>query len=353
MRSKDFTDESTEQRVARLIKQLGSLFKKRREQAYAELAALPPSETLEALLGRITPDLKKIRGSVLRRMVPIPIILCFQLVFIGLCSRHMTAIIHSHRPDITQLLVRIAYMEMIGMMAFGIAQGGLVILGITLAQLRDLRILNIAKLLALSDNPRVVGPLTEVIFRPGRGWQGIVADDLPVLSTTWLRLLPRVTSAEADCLNASQRRCLREELNKAIASPLMIEKECRTAIALMKALTAIGDLDALSIVERATQHSVMYAFEQEVVDQAQESLRILQEMKERSRQGTTLLRGSEAPAVANELLRGVMAGSETDSQELLRAQGETLSTNRASTYVPSQETETQEVLHVGTGKRVE
>ncbi len=191
-----------------------------------------------------------------------------------------------------------------------------------------------------SEDPRDVGPLIEML-----PWlESLFAYDLVLradILATVERLIPRMTRADADRLDASQRNALNCYLGRNLFtlregddpnSPFLLLKlfaghrkvslrsdEKDLALAILRAYPVIGDGTEMPHVRNVAQGKGNAGTDVDVRLAAWEYLDLVEARKQQEKLGNTLLRASSASEIgADTLLRAAQENQSAPSDELLR-----------------------------------
>jgi len=313
-------DPKATRNLNRLISQLGSLFRRRRERAFEVLRDLPDEQVQPLLLSRLTKDLRAKRGWILRQSVSIialsAVTICATTAIFNATS-HVNHIYASELQHLAMIQRAQAITQNLVFVMF-VSTIGTIVVSACRSTGRYVRMWKAAGVLSLSPDPILIGPLTELI-----------CDRIPgpyEASTTsvhdaWARMLPTVTAESANAITSRQRRMLRAELSKLADRANTSVERRKTAIAVMQCLATIGDMDALPILDRIAKWDNVEADEQAVAAQALECLQSLNRMKEQGRSDAVLLRSSSDPRTLTEtLLRAANESTEVDAATMLRAE---------------------------------
>ncbi len=129
------------------------------------------------------------------------------------------------------------------------------------------------------------------------------------------RLLPRLTASDAALLKESHRNHLYMELDLCCGSLVLNIVSERFILAILKALEQVGDKRGLGFVEKVAKQGQT----ERIRNAAQACLPFLQERVEDQQMRTNLLRASHAATAPTELLRPADKSTDTEPQQLLRA----------------------------------
>jgi hypothetical protein len=173
---------------------------------------------------------------------------------------------------------------------------------------------SIAKILALTNDIRFLGPALEMLARNTTDNEVVIS-----LSSLWMDLLPQVRADHTHLLTAEQRGALVTLIGRAGDNMELL-------LAVLKALEQVGDERAIPAVKRLIQGEfdvVRPSHRASIKKAAADCLPYLQQNAERFQQANTLLRpsSSENAAAPAELLRPAAYSESTPSEQLLRASG--------------------------------
>jgi hypothetical protein len=158
--------------------------------------------------------------------------------------------------------------------------------------------------LARFDDVRAVGPLAEALEFQDKHVRPYAVQSL-------IRLLPRLKASNASLLNVQQRACLNRALNG---------ENTELTLAILKAWEQVGDVAAITVVDRLAKNQRRGRQMPEVIVAAQECLRFLRQSTERRQSDSELLRPAGADQTSSDvLLRPVGPHSSAESaNQLLR-----------------------------------
>jgi hypothetical protein len=174
----------------------------------------------------------------------------------------------------------------------------------------------LANALALYDDPRVIGPLTQALhFKQGSTLAPVKTRKPAMEALT--SLLPRLESDMGDLLDAQQRDSLYREL---VGGAGHYSRDHSFKLAILAGLRAIGDIGALPYVRRleARYERLPAADLKRAIRHCLEILEPLAD-QERNRQMLLRATASEAETPQTVLLRAAQGAPATDPQQLLRA----------------------------------
>lgn len=293
------------QKAAQCLELMRSKHKSTREEALAELKALPTSDIMDVLLTTWRKD-----REALYRVVPFNRSRTYQAVtqVIPLILG-VAAVYYLPFPwGLVLLLVPVA--------------AALVKVYSALPGLRrsKFRGLAIYELLNASNDPRSVMIACDLFIAPPDKW----IETMPGYSTViekLVKLLPEVTPEMPGTLDARQRDNLRTQLLKLSRMKSLSETQARIGTAMLQYVTNMGDLRALPAIERIAQRQTEDVGESIMIERARSCLSILKQLKLSGKVGEGMLRASKAPPNQDAVL--LRAVSQTDSAlqeaELLRA----------------------------------
>lgn len=182
--------------------------------------------------------------------------------------------------------------------------------GVALAAILALnkRHLSAARILAQSDEPRVIGSLIEALEFGDTSVRTIVESSL-------VRLLPRLRPTDSGLLNGDHRAMLYRMLNMRNA-----QSKADLLVVILRSLPNIGDVIAVSKVNELVTAKVHTPNEKRVQDAAIRCLPSLREHVERERANSFFLRPVTTPDPSAEtLLRPAHGTADPNPSLLLRA----------------------------------
>ena len=167
-----------------------------------------------------------------------------------------------------------------------------------------------------SSRMRFLGEVTDVAVA-GRLAQALWQGDLYLATEAeeaLIGLLPRFKASDAGCLSDAQRACL----HRTLRAPKR-RREADLIVAVIGALTEIGDAKALPHVERLAEESARTEAQRLVQRAAMEALPALRDRIELARAARTLVRPAQAGPGADTLVRPAAPSADTPVELLVRA----------------------------------
>lgn len=288
------------QTLERLVGKLRSRYVGERMDAQRELAEIGPA-AVDGLLDIITREQRNLRRRkpIYRGLV---IAFCalgvpaaiFCLVMCILCALHGQGSLSG------------VYGGMIGTILGGF--GGGVLGGFSWLNFPSLRFYHAADALSKIADKRAAGALASAVSVAQMNPEVRVS-----IAETLMRLLPDVTPADADLLDEDARASLRNMLKK--GDP---ERETDFLITIMEALTRVGDVRALPLVQKLAALPGSTPNLTRLQEAASVRAALLEEMVEHVRSSETLVRPSQPVEPADTLLRAAHGAGSESADLLLR-----------------------------------
>jgi hypothetical protein len=327
-------EEINPKETARLIRQLGSILPRRRKQAEQQLIEQGTAVVPALVDAWRAANLRSRRSAVGSMAVYFGISLILWLVAnIGLSMIPLARNVNS--------------IETIGQSVFVISQVGytaMMIIGLLLTWLslcatrQSVGLSTIA--VALADK-RCINMLAERLAPEVRtAWaRDLVLDDVRKgLAEALMQLMP----ADVNLLTLASRKTLLRWLRMHTLKSVPGPADADLSVAILRGLSVVGASDLRPLAEKILERAVTTEYDPRIQDEARLALDRLDEWAGRERSGAVLLRGSQEPTAADQVLLRAAGADSTSPAHLLRAHQPGIPEARISP-------ETEEIQAVGTG----
>jgi hypothetical protein len=183
---------------------------------------------------------------------------------------------------------------------------GTVLAGLGVAGLRALRRRPSGSVIGRIADITTVGKFAEALWNEDRYVRTEAEEAL-------IAMLPRLKAGDGGLLDDRQRAALHRALR-----PPKRSREADLAVAIIGALTEIGDARAVPHVARLAEERARGGYQEAVRAYAAERLPVLRERVEAQRLASTLVRPATAPSNGDTLLRPAEAGPSGPVEQLVR-----------------------------------